>query len=393
MALACFLAVTGPRASAQGECGAAQDLAVQAREKITLRATRSDIEDGLQLLKHANSLCAEMGDAWYYRSLFEKKLGHLPQADYALRQATTFRSEALEQQSDPFTLSTSPQQIVGHAPPPVREKWALVVGIGAFSDPKVPPLSLTTKDASDFAAFLADPHRGRFRSDHVHLIQDRAATLRGIKQQFNWLARSAGPEDLVVIYLSSHGSPRTMDVAGAHYIATYDTIISGATPEERQDNLYLTALPMEDLASVVRNRIKALRAAVFLDTCHSGAAAGARSADPASQDASASRDTLERIREGVGRVVMASSQVDESSYGSKRLKNGYFTYYLIRGLSQNNGLAPLPQVYGFVRDQVAQQVLAIEGGHQDPVMTTSAEAADFAIGVPAASLNAASLSR
>jgi len=59
---------------------------VQALEQIKT-GSREEVEDGLQLLKHANEQCTSLGDAWYYRSLFERKLGHAPLADYSLKNA------------------------------------------------------------------------------------------------------------------------------------------------------------------------------------------------------------------------------------------------------------------------------------------------------------------
>jgi hypothetical protein len=58
---------------AQERCGLAKDFTVQALEQIKTGST-NEVEDGLQLLKHANEQCASLGDAWYYRSLFEHKL-------------------------------------------------------------------------------------------------------------------------------------------------------------------------------------------------------------------------------------------------------------------------------------------------------------------------------
>src|SRR5579871_4509785 len=84
LACACCAAST---ARAQSErCGVSKDFEVQALEQIKTSAT-SEVEDGLQLLKHATETCASFGDAWYYRSLFERKLGQIPKANYSLDKA------------------------------------------------------------------------------------------------------------------------------------------------------------------------------------------------------------------------------------------------------------------------------------------------------------------
>jgi uncharacterized caspase-like protein len=189
----------------------------------------------------------------------------------------------------------------------------------------------------------------------------------------NWLARSASRGDLVVIYLSSHGSPRQADLAGVNYIYTADTDVTD------QDTLFATALPMVDVVDVVRTRIQARRAVVFLDTCHSGAAltAGLKSS-------SVTASTLDRFIEGVGRVIIASSEADQESYESKSIHNGFFTYNLLRALKQDNGLDNIDMVYSFVREQVSKQVMAEKHKQQTPVMSKGTQAAEIVIGVDTA---------
>src|SRR5271169_231704 len=87
--LVCFCSAA-PAARAQGEkCGVSKDFEVQALEQIKTGAN-AEVEDGLQLLKHATEVCASFGDAWYYRSLFERKLGQVPRANYSLDKAKLF---------------------------------------------------------------------------------------------------------------------------------------------------------------------------------------------------------------------------------------------------------------------------------------------------------------
>ncbi len=353
---------------AQERCGAGKDLMVRALERVSTNSSPSEIEDGIQLLKHATEECATLGDAWYYRSLFERKLGQNSQADYALKKAQFNGSEAMDQRLDPFHLAAPPEP--GETlPRTVHDKWALVIGVSKFRDPSI-NLEFTGKDATDFSALLTNPVYGRFQADHVHLVTDAQATTKRIKQELNWLARSAGRNDLVVIYLSSHGTPRQADIAGVNYIYTADTEVTD------QDSLFATALPMVEVVNVVRTRVQARRAVVFLDTCHSGEAVGA-GLKPSSVNAA----TLDRLTEGVGRVIIASSQADQESYESRSIKHGFFTYNLIRALKQDNGLDDIDKVYAFVRDQVSRQVMAEKHREQTPVMSKGTQAAEIVIGV------------
>jgi hypothetical protein len=351
---------------AQERCGLAKDFTVQALEQIKTGAS-NEVEDGLQLLKHANEQCASLG---------ERKLNQAAKANYSLSKAKMFGSEAMDQGSDPFVLATAAAAQV--KPGLVHEKWALVIGISKFHDPHVQRLNYPSKDAQDFAALLKDPQVGRFKPENVHVVINEDATTRKIKMELNWLARSAKPDDLVVVFLASHGSPRSRDIVGVNYIITNDTEVGDSN--QHPDSLFATAFPMVDLSDIVRSRIRALRTAIFLDTCHSGAAAGKTTPGSGFGDAGASRESLDRIRQGVGRAIITSSGVTESSYENDEAHNGYFTYFLMKALRQSQGLDPIDKVYDYVHQQVSKSVLAKLKLQQNPVLSLSDQSVDVVLG-------------
>jgi uncharacterized caspase-like protein len=378
-----------PAAVAQERCGLAKDLMVRALERIHPGSGPDDLESALQLLKHSTAQCSSLGDAWYYRSLIEKQLGHPVPANYALSKAKMFGAEALEQNADPLVLAAAPTAQTAGPPGQVREKWALVIGVGKFQDARL-DLQYTTKDARDFAAALTDAKYGRFKKDHVRLLLDEEATTRNIKSELNLLARSAGRDDLVLIYLASHGSARESDVGGVNYVITHDTDVGDP------DSLYATALPMVEVVNVVRNRVKSRRAVVILDTCHSGGALapGARGFKVSGVNpAAASDETLNGLRQGEGRAIIASSRVDESSYESAKLRNGYFTFCLIQALMQDQGRDPISKLYSTVRDAVTARVLADLHTHQTPVMSLSDQVTDIILGADTPGFEASARSR
>jgi hypothetical protein len=399
-----FAAMTWVGSPAWGQaerCGAGMDLVVQALERVTPQSESSAFEDALQLLKHAVSECGELGDAWYYRSLVEQKLGHDALAKYALDKARLTGSEALQQGLNPFVLATparrglTAEADVAKAPSlsmvtpgAVQQKWALVVGIGRFSDGDIPRLNYTTADANAFAAQLIDPDIGRFPQSHVHVLTDEQATTKNIKEGLNWIARHAEANDLVLIYVATHGTPRTMDSAGgANYLVTYDTEVYSAGNYD-EDAMYATAYPMVELANAVATRMKAMRTVVILDTCYSGGSVNNESPRMSDKPSDGMANTapsgqmLARMSQGTGRIVMAASQVDEESLESNELRHGYFTYFLLQALKDGKGITPLSQVYDAVAQHVSQRVSA-QGLRQHPVMSKSSEDADFALGVAA----------
>ena len=345
------ISAVAPSARAQGDrCGVSKDFEFQALEQIKTGA-QSEVEDGLQLLKQATEVCASFGDAWYYRSLFERKLGQTPKANYSLDKAKLFGSQAMDDGANPFVLAAPPRP--GETKlPPVRNKWALVVGISQFSDTRL-SLQYTTKDARDFAAALADPKVGRFPAANVHVLGETEVPTSRFKEELNWLARSAQEDDLVVIFVATHGTSRTDDTAEVNYIVTSDTDLSS------QDKLFGSALGMVELSDIVRSRIKARRTVILLDTCHSGGALSTSKERAAGlADSAPSTQALDRIRQGVGRAILTSSQEEQFSYEGAPFQNGYFTHFLLEALRQNNGMNTVQQDYDYVKEQLPKAVAA-----------------------------------
>jgi uncharacterized caspase-like protein len=369
---------------AQQGCAVSRDLVVRALELVSASPARDDLANGLLLLKQAEEACDENGDAWYYRSLFEGKLGQ-GNPQYSLGKARERNAPALRSAEDPFTLATPARgvAVVAHdsatpgttrratldtRQPAVSHKWALVVGVGQFHNPRL-NLKYTRNDAQAVADLLRDPDSGRFRADHVRLIADAEATAVNIRAGLNWLVRSATEDDLAVIYVATHGTAREQDAAGASYVVASDTDVDSL------DGLYSTAIPMVEITTVVRTRIKALKVAVILDTCHSQGALAQTVTIPQSVSA----QTLDRIREGTGRVILAASRTEESSYESARYSHGLFTYYLLQGLKQQKD-TPLDKIYQWVTAQVAREAEA-NGWKQHPVFGASDEVSPIVLGI------------
>jgi uncharacterized caspase-like protein len=377
-------------------CGAGKDLVVQALERVKADSGASQLEDADQLLKRAIELCSDLGEAWYYRSLVEAKLGHAQLAAYSMRQAQLFPSDAMADQQNPFVLAAPRSRGLGteeNTPgAPARpsgapaEKWALVVGIASFENKVIPPLSYTASDAQSFADVLTSPKYGRFKPQNVHILLNDQATTRHIKEQLNWLARSAAPGDLVVVYIAAHGSPREADTAGVSYIITHDTDVGPDGNNPDRDSLYATALPMVDVANAVATRVRAQRAAIFLDTCFSGNAAQpeAKLMAPGIASGAVSNETLDHIKQGAGRIIFAASGGEEESLESDSIKHGYFTYYLVQALEQDDGSIPLTQAFTYVQQHVRARAESEAHAEQNPVMSRSESGTDFTLGQPLA---------
>jgi len=92
------------------------------------------------------------------------------------------------------------------------------------------------------------------------------------------------------------------------------------------------------------------------------------------------------MSEGTGRIVIAAASSDEESLESPELHHGYFTYFLLQALKESKGQTPMGQLFATVAQQVSDRVAA--DGKKDgqtlgqhPVMSSSSDAEDFALGM------------
>ena len=246
---------------------------------------------------------------------------------------------------------------------PIRDKWALIVGISNFEDPKIPKLQYSAKDAIDFYKFLEKS--GNFKRDHMRLLLNEKATQRRILTELAtlFLHRVAEPDDLVVVFFSTHGSPTEEGPGGNNYLVAYDTSI---------DELFATGVSMQAIMSTLRDRINSDRILLVLDACHSGATTvGAKGMTRAANfDA-------EALAQGSGQLVICSSEPAERSWESKRAPNGVFTKKLMEGLSKNGTQTRLADAFSYLQSQVQKEVKEDRGQAQKPVLKSKWNGAEL----------------
>jgi uncharacterized caspase-like protein len=270
--------------------------------------------------------------------------------------------------------------------PYVRRKFALVVGIGSFKDTKINPLSYTTNDARAFADTLTK----ECKFDEVKLLIDGQATRQGLLTELDNISKAAQADDLVVIYIASHGSPQDLDTAGINYIVTYDSAV---------DSLFATSYKMKDLIEDIETRIQAQRVVAFIDTCFSGAtfkqspkgwtsSSRALKVEPSGVPLDSIKSQLKksdrgvkigpstlnsgRIQQGIGRVIIASSRQNQRAWESDSIKHGYFTYYLIEALKQPKSVS-IQSLYDYLSAEVPKAVQRDRKEEQNPTMVSSVD--------------------
>jgi hypothetical protein len=271
------------------------------------------------------------------------------------------------------TVTFEPPRTAAPPPPPpaapVKNRWAVVIGIGRYDRPQIPTLEYSVADAEQFYDVLI--RKAGFKKENTLLLTDkteRRPTLRNIKWALGtFLSRTAQKDDLVVIYYAGHGAPeidpRGIESDGlAKYLVPID-----ADP----DDLYSTGFPMDEMQTIF-SRIEADQVVVFLDACYSGAAGGRTFASRRTRTSRVDDLFLDRLTRSKGRVIVSAARTSEVSLELPDLGHGLFTYYLIRGVQgtadlDRDGIVSLQELYQYLEQQVSQKSRAA-GGNQHPVM-------------------------
>jgi tetratricopeptide (TPR) repeat protein len=280
-----------------------------------------------------------------------------------VRQVAVNRSATSGGDDDEVSPVAEPKRVIERT---IRDKWAVIVGIGQFKDSNI-NLKYAAKDAKDFANFLMK-EKG-FAQDHVQILTDQQATRANILSLLGskWLPRVAEPDDLVVIYFSSHGSPSSLDVGGVNYLVAHDT---------DPNDLYATGIAMQDLARIIKARVHCDRIMLVLDACHSGSVAP--SAKGMGREGNINVD---QIVQGTGQLVLSSSSPEQRSWESKRYEGSVFTKYLIEGLRKNGKLTKLGEAFAYLDEETKREVLRDRGVLQSPIMKSKWEGKDLILGV------------
>jgi uncharacterized caspase-like protein/tetratricopeptide (TPR) repeat protein len=248
----------------------------------------------------------------------------------------------------------------GARPFPVAGRWAVVIGVSEYKDPRL-NLEYAADDARDLAALISTPTGGGFPPERVRLLVDKDATTREVTRALRSFLTKPAPEDLALIFLACHGGPDPRR-PGRLYLFTHDTEI---------DDIAGTAVPMDEIQSALRDSLLAERVVVIADTCHSGGLGGRGNRGAATAEATNTYlAQLAATKPGV--ALLTSCEAAESSLEDARWGGGHgvFTWHLLEGMRgaadgfgrARDGIVGVGELFDYVRDRV----LAETNGQQHP---------------------------
>ena len=265
---------------------------------------------------------------------------------------------------------------------PIRNRYALVVGVGKFKN-GITPLQYSVRDATLFYRFLLE--QAGFTKNSTYFLADQNATSSNVVKYLNGIRNAAQEDDLVVVYMSSHGTPP--DKFGGVYIVTYDTEVN---PRER---VWHTSVAETALKDFVEN-LRARRLVMVLDTCYSNGAyraipgflpPGGKSLGVGDENEGYGVSTAQGKRlfgakdivledqpkpasstaksigsqESYGKVLISASSAGEKSWESDQLRNSVFTYYFVDGMKRYDG--SVKEAFDYSKPRTLQRVQQEKG--------------------------------
>ena len=240
--------------------------------------------------------------------------------------------------------------------PDNRERWAVVIGVSSYKyAPPAAQLKFAHRDAEAFAQFLRSAQGGAIPASHVRLLTEQHATAGGVRAALvNWLPQSAGPNDIVYLFLAGHA------VGGDHgegYFVAHDS-----DPQ----NLHATAISFAEINAAIGPRLRANTVIVIADACHTGGIGWA--SDPAApSDMQGALESLGARDRTVLKLLASRSR--EQSFEDQRWGGGHgvFTFAILNGLRGAAERTPDGVVRaGELLDYVSRVVPEQTGSRQNP---------------------------
>ena len=291
----------------------------------------------------------------------------------------------------PPPAAVKPSSLLELPPGPIKRRYALVMGVGKFSEMRIDRLQYPSSDAQSVYDFLRDSAGGKFRvGDEIELLLDRRAVSSSVLAWLDRVERLAEPDDLVILYASTHGS--TPDSQGMMALATFDTVVDPPTRAQ----LRKTSVTGARLAQFIQN-VRAKRLVLIIDACYNAAAfkdiPGYQPRDSAAlavdnEVYGITRDSVARLmggkasvreddvapgstsmapgpasRDGWGRVLITASGPDQLSWESPKLQAGFFTHFFVRGLRSTGNVR---NAFAYTREVVPKEVMSEKKSVQIP---------------------------
>jgi hypothetical protein len=225
----------------------------------------------------------------------------------------------------------------------VARLFGLAIGTDHYIDEEhLGELKFAQADAKIFTGLIKSVGEGYYKELHAEEpLLDATGLNKSLPEKIKAIVKASRSEDTIMLFISGHG---IMD-HGRLYLATIDT---------KLDDLTHTAVAWDDIVTALTK--STARVVVFLDTCHSGAAAGNESTND---------DAVVALTKGNAPILVLAA-----SKGAQNSQDGVFTPVLVDLVNRRrdlidlnkNGAIELSELYGALK----QRVVDLTNGRQTP---------------------------
>lgn len=218
--------------------------------------------------------------------------------------------------SDPAKLNLNLKDAISERP----SLYILAIGINKYRDKSL-WLSYAVPDAIEITNQLHRAGRNIFKKINQTELHDQNATLSGIQQSFEQIAKKDQTNDVFILYLAGHGV--TLD--GRYHFLPADFRY------RNEDSIRQTAINQDHLQKWLAN-LDSRKSLVLLDTCNSGSFTEAQAITRGISEKTA----IDKLTRATGRATIAASMDSQVAFEGYK-GHGVFTYALIQALSLSDG--------------------------------------------------------
>ena len=233
----------------------------------------------------------------------------------------------------------------------VPDFHALLIGPDYRYNPRLTTLTAPIADVMCINAILADPRRGAYPPANLHALIGAAPTAAALRAAFQMLAGVTTPYSTVFIFFSGHGMRLTLDGQQQVFLCPAD-----ADPLRPATTMIAESELSDALAA-----IPAQRMVVVCDACHAGGLVQLKGDGMLPEWHSGFADeTYARLSRGSGRLVLASSKLEQYSVQHEHDTRSLFTTHLCAALDgaaavRGDGFVHILDVFDYVSLQVQRE--------------------------------------
>lgn len=313
-------------------------------------------------VKQQTQECDLLASLWSLREELAVKIGDSADAKIA-RERRTGRFVMRDPEFEAL-LASRPKSF--NPATPVRKYWALVAGAGKFLE-QGKALEFAGQDLS---AMLNMLKTWGYPNQQVLTAIDEKFTKAEVTAQIASLRENVTEDDLVVVYVLSHGMEGAEDANESSIILTVDT--DSSSPKRR----YETGIQTIAFVQEIFRELKARRVVLMLDTCFSGDAITGHRAS----GGQLSPRFLDLLTQNSGRVILSASSADQRSFELPKKSMGAFAYCL-KSAAAKHTLATIVDMFSTTESCVMEETRQLpEPQEQRPSIYASERARRIAIG-------------